>query len=327
MELTIGVALDGERVDRAVALVTGLSRSACADLVARGEVAVDGVAVTARSVRVRAGQSVEIRWEVADAVPPISPDPSVALDLVYVDDDIIVVNKAPGVVVHPGNGVKGATLAASLLAAFAELAEVGEAHRPGIVHRLDRGTSGLLVVARTQAAYHGLVGQLSEHDVARTYLALVAGTVATAAGEIDAPIGRSRHDATRRAVVADGLPARTTYSLCATFDQPAPLSLLRCGLYTGRTHQIRVHLQAIGHPVVADTTYGGARLNLGLDRPFLHAAELAFEHPRTGAPMQFAAPLPEDLAGVLVRLGVAPAQVGAGLPGLTGLGRLPGCWA
>lgn len=297
-------ALDGERIDRVVAMLTGLSRKVCAELVSDGQISVDGVVVSARSQRLQTGQQIEVDWT---EPPPqdtrLLPAPEVDLELVHVDDTVIVVNKAPGIVVHPGNGVRDATLVQGLLARFPELAEVGEAHRPGIVHRLDRGTSGLLVVARTEDAYHHLVEQLASHQAYRRYLALVIGHPDAASGLIDAPIGRSRHDPTRRAVVADGREARTRYSLLETFDEPDALSLVACELETGRTHQIRVHLQAIGLPVVADPIYGGSKLRLGLSRPFLHATRLAFIHPASGEEVAFSAPLPADLSAVLTKLG------------------------
>ncbi|MCC6436711.1 MAG: RluA family pseudouridine synthase [Acidimicrobiales bacterium] len=304
-ETEIVAALDGERVDRVVAMLTGLSRKACAVLVEEGKVAVDDVVVTSRSLRLQTGQRLAVAWvEVPLEESVLAPAPEVPLEILHTDESVIVVNKAAGIVVHPGNGVRDATLVQGLLARFPELYGVGEAHRPGIVHRLDRGTSGLLVVARTEQAYHSLVEQLSGHEVQRRYLALVIGHPDATNGLIDAPIGRSRHDPTRRAVVADGRPARTRYRLLQQIDEPEALSLVACELETGRTHQIRVHLQAIGLPVVADPNYGGARLRFGLRRPFLHAAQLEFAHPGTGEQVRFEAPLPDDLRAVLRGLGV-----------------------
>lgn len=300
-------ALHGERVDRAVALLTGLSRRDATELVAGGSVHVGGTLVTARSQRLSDGQELVISWQPSMVeTPPLAPAPELPIEVIYQDDWVIVVNKAPGVVVHPGSGVHGPTLVQGLLARFPELVEVGatvgEPHRPGIVHRLDRGTSGLLVVARNPAAHEALVSQLSEHTVHRQYRALVIGKPSAAAGLIDAPIGRSRHDPTRRAVTASGRAARTRYHLEETFDRPEPLALLTCELETGRTHQIRVHLQAIGLAVVADGTYGGGRLRLGLERPFLHAVRLAFIHPGHGRTVSFDSPLAQDLQAVLDQL-------------------------
>ena len=302
IELEVAGALDGERVDRVVALVTDLSRARAAELVEAGAVAVDGREVTLRSTRVRAGQGVAIRWSGEPEPSGPQADASVAFEVVHADDHVVVVDKPAGLVVHPGSGVAGTTLVNGLLARFPELAEVGEPDRPGIVHRLDRGTSGLLVVARSAAAYDALARDLAEHRVERTYQALVSGEVASATGLVDAPIGRSGHDPTRRAVRQDGRPARTRYRVEGRFTEPVEATALRLELETGRTHQIRVHLQAIGHPVMGDSRYGG-RVPEGvrLTRPFLHAVGLAFTHPATGRPVSFLSPLADDLAAVLAR--------------------------
>jgi 23S rRNA pseudouridine1911/1915/1917 synthase len=189
-----------------------------------------------------------------------------------------------------------------LLARFPELAGVGEPVRPGIVHRLDAGSSGLLVVARTQDAADHLIGQFADHEATRVYLALVWGHPSAPHGIIDAPIGRSRRDPLRMAVVADGRWARTEYRVLEHFDRPADLALLECRLETGRTHQIRVHLSSINHPLVGDPIYGQRRPKLQVERPFLHAAELAFEHPGTGETVSFRSELAADLAARLATL-------------------------
>jgi 23S rRNA pseudouridine1911/1915/1917 synthase len=317
--LEVVAALDGERVDRVVAMATGLARSASAQLVADGRVRLGGTVVASRSARVAAGQVLDIDWDVPAGDEPPAPDPTVGVALVHVDEHVIVVDKPAGLVVHPGSGVRGSTLVNGLLARFPELAGVGEAHRPGIVHRLDRGTSGLLVVARTDAAYHRLVAGLAERRVTRRYRCLVLGLPGSAAGVVDAPIGRSRHDPTRRAVVEDGKPSRTRFTVERSFDRPADVSLLSCELETGRTHQIRVHLQAIGHPVVADDVYGGGSVRLGLHRPFLHASELHFDHPVSGRPSSFDSPLAPDLQSVLDAL----VEASAGGDGGAGPGAGP----
>ncbi len=259
-------------------------------------VRVDGRTV-AKSHRLREGAVVELLAEPAADAPP-GADASVEVDLRHADDDVIVVVKPAGLVVHPGAGHAGGTLVNGLLARFPEIAGVGDEMRPGIVHRLDRDTSGLLVVARTTRAYEGLVAALATRDVERRYAALVWGRLGAPRGLIDAPIGRSESRRTRMAVRDTGKPARTEYDVRAMYDVPA-CSLLECRLETGRTHQVRVHLAAIGHPVVGDATYGGARDQLPIDRPFLHAATLAFRHPGTGAEMRFDEPLPADLHAVL----------------------------
>jgi 23S rRNA pseudouridine1911/1915/1917 synthase len=198
--------------------------------------------------------------------------------------------------VHDGTLVNG------LLGRFPEMAGVGDPDRPGIVHRLDKGTSGLMVVARTQQAYDSLVDQLSSRSVSRRYLALVWGTPDTAQGLIDAPIGRSMRNATRMVVSARGKEARTRYEVLESFSDPVDVSLVECRLETGRTHQVRVHLSAIGHAVVGDDRYAGARQSLECPRPFLHAAMLGFAHPRSGEPCAFTSSLPDDIGSVLAGL-------------------------
>lgn len=296
-------ALADQRVDRVVAMVTGLSRRRVAELIERELVEVDGTPVTKPSQRLVAGSV--LRVEPVDEPRGLEPDPEVELVVVHEDEDVVVVDKAAGVVVHPGAGTGSGTLVHGLLARYPELAavgqEVGQPDRPGVVHRLDRGTSGLLMVARTTEAYRALVAQLADRRVGRVYRALVAGSVEGESGLIDAPLGRSPSDPTRRAVVADGKQARTRYRVMRRFVEPS-CSEVECRLETGRTHQIRVHLAAIGHPVVADGRYRGSNLGLGLTRPFLHAAELGFEHPRSGRFMEFRSALPADLAMVLSRL-------------------------
>jgi 23S rRNA pseudouridine1911/1915/1917 synthase len=219
--------------------------------------------------------------------------------VVYTDDQVIVVDKPAGQVVHPGAGQTAGTLVNGLLALFPEIASVGSPERPGIVHRLDKGTSGLLVVARTPSAYDALVGQLAERTVERRYLALVWGRFDSAAGAVDAPVGRGFANPTRMAVSASGRPARTSYRVLQLFTQPANATLVACKLETGRTHQVRVHLAAIGHPVVGDDRYGGARPSIDPVRPFLHATQLGFDHPATGERLRFTSALPRELEKVL----------------------------
>jgi 23S rRNA pseudouridine1911/1915/1917 synthase len=292
--------LDGERLDRVVAMVLDVSRARAAALVTGGEVTLDGEPVTVRSARVRAGQDLAVAWAGPAGPDPLAADPAVPVVVVHADADVIVVDKPAGVVVHPGSGVTGATLVNGLLARFPELGAIGAPDRPGIVHRLDRGTSGLLVVARSAVAYAALVDQLAGHHVQRRYLALVGGHVEADAGLIDAPLGRSSRDPTRRAVRHDGQPARTRYRAEERFDRPVAATLVTCELETGRTHQIRAHFQAVGHPVVGDDRYGGRPVDrLPAGRPFLHAAALGFDHPVSGEPLLFESPLPADLAGAL----------------------------
>ena len=289
--------LAGERVDRALALLTGWSRSEVRTLVDQQAVTVDG-RVVPRSARLEAGST--LAWTGAPEVAALpAPDPTVEVVVVHEDDDVVVIDKPAGLVVHPGAGHRDGTLVNGLLARY-DLAAVGEPARPGIVHRLDRETSGLLVVARTPAAYDGLVRALAAHEVERRYDAVVLGSPESAHGTVDAPIGRSVRNPTRMAVRTGGRDARTHYEVVDRYDDTARLAV---SLETGRTHQIRVHLAAIGHPVLGDPVYG--RTDPRIERPFLHAAELAFTHPVSGAAMRLQAPWPADLERTLASLGPA----------------------
>jgi 23S rRNA pseudouridine1911/1915/1917 synthase len=295
---TLPEALDGERLDRVVALLADVSRREAVELIAGGAVSVNGRAPGKPSLRLSSGDEVVVEVPERSTGPGAEPD--IAVTVVHEDDEVIVVDKPPHLVVHPGSGVRGGTLVNGLLARYPELAPIGEEDRPGIVHRLDKGTSGLLMVARTPRAHRSLVEQLAARTVTRRYLALVDGLVESDEGLIDAPLGRSARRATRRAVVADGRPARTRYRVERRFPA-AGCTLMTCRLETGRTHQIRAHLAAIGHPVVGDALYGGPA-PAHLARPFLHAAHLGFEHPVSGRWLSFDSDLPDDLTAVLARL-------------------------
>ncbi len=291
-------ALDGERLDRVVAMLWDLPRSEVSSLVSAGRVRVDGVAASSRSRRVAEGEVVEVDERPASRGPAVEPDLEVPVPVVAHDEHVLVVDKPAGLVVHPGPGHDRGTLVHGVIARWPEVAAVGDPARPGIVHRLDAGTSGLLVVARTPLAYTSLVDQLRSRRVERRYFALVWGEVDPPAGMIDAPVGRSGRDRTQMAVSATGKEARTRYRLLERFTEPAPLSLLECTLETGRTHQIRVHLAAIGHPVAGDVRYGGRRPALPVGRPFLHAHHLGFDHPATGERRAHTSALPADLEEV-----------------------------
>ncbi len=296
-ELIVPPVFDGDRIDRVVALLLDIPRSAAQDLVVTNAVLVDG-RPAAKSRRLRAGD----RLTVPPAPAPVDlrplPQP-IEFTVRHADDDVIVVAKPVGIVVHPAGGHPDGTLVNGLLHRFPEIAGVGDPARPGIVHRLDRDTSGLMVVARSALAYAALVDALSRRAVSRGYLALVAGHFDTPRGVVDAPIGRAPRNRERMAVVRGGREARTGFEVREVLDR---WSLVECRLETGRTHQIRVHLQAVGHPVAGDAAYGGQRGALGLGRQFLHAHQLGFEHPATGVWTQFDEPLPDDLASVLAAL-------------------------
>ncbi|MDQ3898880.1 MAG: RluA family pseudouridine synthase [Actinomycetota bacterium] len=299
----IPATLDGERLDRVLCLIWDLTRSDASALIASGAVRLEGRPIATRARRVAEGQELEVALPGDRGAAVVAGETAGAdLPLVHVDEQVIVVDKPAGVVVHPGAGQSTGTLVQALLGRFPDLAAAGSPERPGIVHRLDKGTSGLLVVARTPAAYESLVAQLSARTVDRRYLALAWGTVETDAGVVDAPVGRRSTDRTRMAVVAGGRPARTHYRVLHRYTVPVEATLVECRLETGRTHQVRVHLAAIGHPVVGDARYGGARATLPVERPFLHAAQLAFDHPGTGKRCRFESPLPPDLEAVLAAL-------------------------
>ncbi len=299
VEEIVPSALDGERLDRIVALIADISRSEATKLIDAGGAHVDGVVSESGKVRLKEGQNVLVDLEKIPEEEFPGPDASVSLNVVYVDDDLIVINKDAGLVVHPAAGHGTGTVVNGILALFPEVALVGQPQRPGIVHRLDAGTTGMMVVARSQRAYDSLVEALSEHEVGREYLALSWGVFDSPSAVIDADIGRDPRDPLKMAVVRTGKWARTHVEVRQVFNQPADITLVQCTLETGRTHQIRVHLAAVGHAVLGDGMYGGARAALVAPRPMLHAARLTLVHPGTGQEMTWEAPLPEDMAAVL----------------------------
>ncbi len=288
--------LAGVRPDRALAVLAGISRSMAQRLISDGQVLV-GEAVVDRSTRLRAGDS--LAYPVPKVSEQLTPEP-VDFLLVYDDGEVLVVDKPPGLVVHPGAGHRAGTLVHGLIHRYPELAALGEEHRWGLVHRLDRDTSGVLLVARTAASHEFLQAELKARRVGRSYLALVNGRLEAATGTIDAPIGRDRARPTRMAVVNDGRPARTHFRRLAEWDESSLISL---ELETGRTHQIRVHLASIGHAVVGDVTYGRSRRVSGdPGRIWLHASEIRF--PTIDGTEQAArADLPDDLVRSLAELG------------------------
>jgi 23S rRNA pseudouridine1911/1915/1917 synthase len=290
------------RVDRVVADLTGLSRSYVQKLISNGGLT--------------GGQDVPVTLRANDVVEPgahlrLVEPPPVPLDLepqaihvpiVYEDADLLIVDKPAGLVVHPAPGHSDGTLVNALLARGIEYGGIAGVQRPGIVHRLDRDTSGLLMVAKTDAAQHGLMAQLKSRGVKKTYLALVFGSVAAAVGRIEAPIGRDPKHRTRMGVVPDGRPSVTGYRVRERFHE---WTLLELDLVTGRTHQIRVHVDAIGHPVAGDTVYGTGTSRRGPDglrRMFLHSWRLEFTSPTDGHLIRAEAPLPDELEEVLEAL-------------------------
>ena len=284
----------GRRLDVALAERLRLSRAAAQRLIAAGLVLVEGSPARKRQI-LHAGETVA--WRAAPPAAQAASTAAVPLSLVYEDDWVLVVDKPAGVVVHPAPGHEHGTLADSLAAAGAR---GGDAWRPGIVHRLDKDTSGLLVVARREDAYRRLVAAMKRRLVQRTYVALLLGSLAQDEGTIDAPVGRHVRDRRRMALHSPAGKRAVTHF--ETLARAGAFTLVRVRLETGRTHQIRVHLEAIGHPVVGDERYHGTRESFVVPRLFLHAATLGFTHPVTGEELAFSSPLPDDLAGVLERL-------------------------
>lgn len=304
-------ALEGERLDRALAILTGLTRKEVDELVTAGRVLLGSAPASSRSRRVRTGERICVPGGVTrDA--PASPlgEASVPFEVVWSDPDVVVVDKPAGVVVHPGSGNRSGTLVNGLLSRFPDMveacAEPGPCERPGVVHRLDKGTSGLLVFARTRAALESLQKQMASRTATRVYLALVRGQLESDSGLIDAPIGRSAREPVLMQVQATGRQARTGYEVVERFEAPAPCCLVRCRLETGRTHQIRVHFASIGHPVIGDERYGVRKVGtwqpLAPGRQFLHATVLSFDHPSNGERLQFESQPPEDLSLVIQKL-------------------------
>ncbi len=290
--------LDGVRADRVVAVLCALPRAEARRIIDQGDVTVDGRGV-APAERLNAGSVVVAL--IPPREPQLAPEP-VEFGVCYLDPEVIVVDKPPGLVVHPGAGTRTTTtLVAGLVHRFPELGDLDE-QRWGLVHRLDRDTSGLLMVGRTVNAFHHLQHELRQRRIERVYLTLVDGVPEAARGTVDAPIGRDPDNPVRMAVVRDGRPARSHYRRLAAWDDAA---LLEVRLETGRTHQIRVHLASIGHPVVGDGVYDRRRRRSVADpgRQWLHAARLAFVHPSSGERVEVTAPLPADLLASLPSLG------------------------
>lgn len=284
------------RLDRTLAALTGLSRAQTKALIEAEDVSI-GAVVATKSVTPRHGDT--ITYVVPEPDAALVPEP-VDFDLALELDDVLVVNKPAGLVVHPGAGNQLGTLAHGLAYRYPELAALGQVHRWGLVHRLDRDTSGLLLVARTAVMHEHLQAELQQRKIGRTYLALVAGRLAAATGTIEAPIGRDPLRATRMAIVRDGRPARTHYR---RLDEWEECTLVEIELETGRTHQIRVHFASIGHGLIGDGSYGETEIETGNPgRVWLHAARLRFSLP-DGAQHEIGADLPADLKAALVDLG------------------------
>lgn len=300
--LPVPEGLHGLRLDAALARLFGLSRTVAAQTAMSGGVLLDG-RPAGKADRVRAGALLEVRLPVhREWRPPSEATPVAGLRIVAEDSEVLVVDKPAGVASHPSPGYTGPTVTGGLAAAGYLLATSGAAERQGVVHRLDVGTSGLMVLARSERAYRDLKDQFRARSVDKAYRALVQGHPDPFAGTVDAPIDRHPSHAYRFAVVAGGRPSVTHYE---TLEVTRAATLLDIRLETGRTHQIRVHMAAVRHPLVGDLTYGGdptLAVRLGLTRQWLHAARLAFDHPGHGGRVQYESGEPQDLATALSTL-------------------------
>ena len=296
-ELTAATEHAGVRLDAFLSADGALTRSQAARLIAEGRVRVNGKPA-ANSARLSGGETVTV--DVPQLRETALPPQDIPLDVVYEDDDVIVVNKPTGLVVHPAPGHPDGTLVNALLHHCGDsLSGIGGEKRPGIVHRIDRDTSGLIIAAKNDAAHLALSAQLKDHSLSRTYECLVTGNMKQDSGTVDAPIGRSSADRKKMAVVPTGRRAVTHWEVVARYPG---VTHLRCRLETGRTHQIRVHMAYIGHPILGDTVYGAKKPVPGLTGQCLHATGLRFVHPRTGEPVELHCPLPPEFTAMLQKL-------------------------
>jgi 23S rRNA pseudouridine1911/1915/1917 synthase len=299
--LPVPDGLEGERLDAALARLFGVSRTRAAELVAAGDVLVDGAAAV-KSDRVHAGAQLDVVLPAPPAQPQVVAELVPGMTVLHDDDEIVVVDKPVGVAAHPSPGWTGPTVVGGLAAAGFRVSTSGAAERQGVVHRLDVGTSGVMVVAKSERAYTLLKRAFKERTVDKIYHALVQGHPDPLRGTVDAPIGRHPGADYKWAVTASGKPSVTHYD---TLEAHRAASLLEVRLETGRTHQIRVHMAAMRHPCVGDLTYGAdptLSARLGLHRQWLHAVRLAFDHPGTGARLELTSGYPDDLATALDRL-------------------------
>lgn len=306
-EITVSNEAKGTRLDSFLADAEEITRSAAAKLCEGGRVTVNGK-VAAKNYKLVGNESIEIEY------PPVASDDAIPedipIDVVYEDEDIIVVNKPSGMVVHPAPGNPSGTLVNALLwHCKSTLSGIGGVVRPGIVHRIDKDTSGLLVVAKNDEAHLSLSAQIKKHDVSRIYYAIACGNIKNEEGTVNAPIGRNPNDRKKMAVIKDptksSKDAITHYSVLERFNG---FTFIRCKLETGRTHQIRVHMASIGHPLLGDEVYGGDKTKFGqatkalISGQCLHAGELVLTHPKTGRIMRFEAPVPDNMTALIEKL-------------------------
>ena len=303
-QLTVPEGVAGERIDSALTRVLGLSRTAIVKLLEDGDITTDNRAMQ-KSDRVAAGQLIEVLMPAPVNQDPIPLTPLEGLTVVYNDDDIVVIDKPVGCAAHPSPGWMGPTVVGALMAAGYTISTSGPAERAGVVHRLDAGTSGLMIIAKTENSYLKLKEMFRAHDVEKTYHALVQGHMDPSTGTIDAPIDRHPKEDHRFAVVATGKESITHYEVIEFYRS---VSLVKVELETGRTHQIRVHFSALNHPLVGDTTYGADPVlgkSLAMSRPWLHALELRFKHPVSSEELVLNAPYAPDLQACLALLSEA----------------------
>ncbi|EUJ58842.1 RluA family pseudouridine synthase [Listeria fleischmannii] len=294
-QIIIHEDIKGTRLDKALSELTDLSRSLIQSMLKSGDILVNNESVKA-NYKVQTGDT--ITYQIREVTELVAEAEDIPLDIYYEDKDVLVVNKPQGMVVHPAAGHMSGTLVNALLYHCQDLSGINGVIRPGIVHRIDKDTSGLLMVAKNDAAHVSLSSQLKDKTSDRIYLALVHGDIKHQKGTIEAPIGRAKEDRKKMAVVADGKEARTHFEVVERFGD---YTLIKCQLDTGRTHQIRVHLKYIGHPLAADPKYG-PKNTLNGHGQFLHASELGFEHPTTGERLHFEAPLPNIFEETLSKL-------------------------
>jgi 23S rRNA pseudouridine1911/1915/1917 synthase len=302
MNVTFSSQDDGNRLDRALAArMPEHSRSFIAKLIAEGRVSLDGKPATRPSMHVAEGESAEV--DIPPPAPTTAASQEMPLSILYEDPDLVVVDKPAGLVVHPAAGHADRTLVNALLFHVQDLSGIGGQLRPGIVHRLDKDTSGVMVIAKNDETHRKLSAAWSSESVRKEYIAVVYGTPQKSRGTIDAPIARDPRNRKRMAIVAGGRRAVTDYEVMETLRHA---SVLRCMLHTGRTHQIRVHLKSIGHPIIGDAVYSGPQWRgipdkklqkaiASFGRQALHAVSLRIPHPKTDQPMNFTAPIPEDM--------------------------------
>ena len=297
MEFVISDTQQGRRLDVILAEKTKPleSRANIQRSIRAGLISIDGITTTRSSTKVISGQIIRIKLPKDYLAPAITPS-ELSLNIVFEDDDIAIIDKPPGMVVHSGAGHLTDTMANAAVTRWPKISSVGDTDRPGIVHRLDRDTSGLLIIALNPTAYNNLTLMIKKHEIERIYTALVHGHPKSSTGTIDAPIGRDPHHRTRQAVNAGGRPALTHYEVIREIGQ---FSFIKVRLETGRMHQIRVHMTAIGHPIVGDQTYGKRQSIGNLSRQFLHASKLTFSHPISSEKISVTSKLPDDLQSAI----------------------------